>query len=294
LVNSILWPFVWGSKHYQLEHFGFFHGSGRYFWWPPGVRPGYYVGTVAGTWAAATLILIAGIAAGAWNLARGKPSKLPGNNAEVQACCAVMHLAFVTLFYAHVWSWWYYYYMLISSIIAGSRRNRLFTLATWCLAATALLPTWNRLNECLHAWEATAPYADARGTWFTPEERKIWTRVLELTKGKQPVMLSYTGCARALSPEFAEPTTLWLYRGIALPVEVERKRAQIASASMVVIAPPTPPSPPVLDYWPEIAAELKGWECIFDEGGFQVYARPQPKPPPDDRSAAVTPRPGSS
>lgn len=294
LVNSILWPFVWGSRHYRLEHFGFFHGYGRFFWWPPGARPGYYAGTVAGTWIAATFVLMAGVAAEAWSLVRRKPSRLPGHNAEVQACCAVMHLAFVTLFYAHAWSWWYYYYILISGVIAGSRRGRAFTLATWFLAATALLPTWNSVQEYLRAWQTAAPYADAGWVWFTPAERRTWARVLEITQGQQPVMLSYTGCASALSPEFAPPTTLWLYRGIALPVEVERKRAQIASASMVVVAPPTPPSLPVLRYWPEIAAELKGWECLFDEGGFQVYARPGPRSSPGGQTAAATPRPGSS
>ena len=49
-----------GVEIYRAANNGFFTGSGRGFWYFPGVHPGYYFGTVVAFWFAASVVLIAG------------------------------------------------------------------------------------------------------------------------------------------------------------------------------------------------------------------------------------------
>ncbi|MBX6312655.1 MAG: hypothetical protein IRY99_07015 [Isosphaeraceae bacterium] len=275
-VQTFLFPFTRGPEHYRLMGYGFFRGTGRHFWALPGARPGYYLGTHAGLWIAATLYLAAAVITLPWR--RRAPDHPAGAvcefNDEIQVVCLLMHLGFVTLFFGNAWSWRFYFYILLIGVIATSRRDRIFRSLIWPLVLLAILPLGLLVREWINDWRTLAPRSEVAGLWVSPAVWREWQQVLEITRGSQPVLLTFCGSAELLESQLARPTTLWLLPGEATPRELTRKHQQIRSTEMVVVDRFKKGHRGFLDYWPEFAAELSGWNLIWDGPYFQVYRRP--------------------
>lgn len=105
VVHTLL--LVRGSESYKLLNYGFVFGIGWRFWLPEGVTPRYYLFSPTGQYLAGSIVLIVGAAASFWQLLRKSASE-GGIYAELIACCGVMHLSFLALFYADFASWTYY------------------------------------------------------------------------------------------------------------------------------------------------------------------------------------------
>jgi hypothetical protein len=271
--NTLLYPFTLGPAHYRINHFGFFQGiGGRNFLRPAGVRWTYYLGTYAGLWLAATAVLLAAAVTAVLRRPAGHRNADTERSDEIVTCCALMHAAFVTLFYAHVWSWIYYFFVLILGIVAA--RGQAFRIARWALVLGAILPLGFHLRSTATLWKTLAPHPETQGLWASKEELENWKIVSSLIKGSRPVVIAPIGGLELLDPAHFQPqTSLTLYRYFTLPVEVERKKKQLASASTVVVYDTPPLDHLVLKDWPELEAEMAEFELQWEDGRFHVYRR---------------------
>jgi hypothetical protein len=265
-----------GGEIYRHQGYGFFRGIGRNFWLPPGGRLAYYVGTVAGFWIAGSLFLVAGGLESLWRLARRSPAGGARTVDEVIACCATMHVAFVTLFFAHAWSWAYYSNLLVLGIAAMAGRGGWHARLVWLLAVLALVGHKAQVAATREAWRTTAPAPETAGLWAGAGERAEWARVLEESKSLPPSLVAMAGCTELLFPQFPRPVSHYFHRGLALPDEIGRKAEQIAGASMVVVARGAPTQEHLLEEWPEFLAAMDGCELAWKGKYFEVYHRARP------------------
>ena len=264
---------VAGMAIYEQEGFGFFRGTGRAFWALPGASLRDYFRYEVGFWLIGTVWLIGCGLAGLWRLGRGLASVEDRRDAEVVACCATLHVVFVTCFFAHRMSWAYYFAILILGL-AATAKGRHRAAVVWCLAAMLLVSDRSKLVTVYRDWSASAPGAETLGLWATPAERSEWSTVLELTRGHQPVLLTTIEGSAPLVPRFAPPVASYFCPGLTLPVEVERKAGQLASARMIVAV--VPPDWRGFTLWPELAAALDGCELVYEGRTFRVYRRVRP------------------
>ena len=264
-----------GGAIYRYYHFGFFRGIGRAFWQPPGARWTYYVGTVAGFWIAGSLALIAGGLESLRRLAGAWPaSERP--RAEVVACCATMHVAFVTLMFGHAWSWAYYSDLLVLGLAALAARGRAGSAVVWLLVPLALLGHKAQVTATREQWATTAPARETAGLWAGAAERAEWARALELAQGRSPAVVALAGCTELLFPDFPPPVSHYFHHGLALPAEVRRKADQLARADTILVPGGVPQQEDVLKDWPELVAALDGCERVWKGTFFEVYRRVRP------------------
>jgi hypothetical protein len=125
-------------------------------------------------------------------------------------------------------------------------------------------------------WSTSAPSAETLGLWATPAERSEWLKVLELTRGRQPVLLTMIEGSVPLVPRFAPPAAAYFCPGLTLPAEARRKADQLATASMIVAAVPRDWRGFTL--WPELKTAMEGCEPVFEGETFRVYRRVRPPP----------------
>src|SRR5258708_1704436 len=98
-----------GVTLYRAVHFGLIHGPGRYLWNPGGRPLPFYFIDIPAFWMASTIYLVIAGIVQAWGYVRGKSLARSG---EVIITCAMLHLAFMFLFFGGGASWIYYSYLL--------------------------------------------------------------------------------------------------------------------------------------------------------------------------------------
>ena len=174
----------------------------------------------------------------------------------------------------HRTSWTYYFPILILGLAALAKRARGGPWIAWCLAAMLLVNDRSKLLQTYREWSTSAPSAETLGLWATPAERSEWLKVLELTRGRQPVLLTTIEGSVPLVPRFAPPAAAYFCPGLTLPAEARRKADQLASASMIVAAVPRDWRGFAL--WPELKAAMEGCEPVFEGETFRVYRRVRP------------------
>ena len=265
---------VTGVAIYRTSHFGFFTGAGRGFWYFPGVHPIYYFGTVVAFWFTASIGLIAG---GCWSvrvvLVKLRSRQAPTPACELTLCCAVMHLAFITLFFGNNASWTSYPYLLTMGVGAMTLWIDYTKTLVWLLIILGVVGQKGMLDQNLRDWFYTAPSSTTAGLWVKPGERLEWADVIKLAKGKSSVVLVFDGSAELLFSELARPVVVSLIRGSTTSGELERKLEQLSSAQIAIV-PEVPNSSGFLNHWPEFRDLLSGWgKAIFKGRYFTVYQR---------------------
>jgi hypothetical protein len=266
-----------GAEVYRQSGYGFFHGSGRDFWWRPGAGLRGYLRYEIGYWLAGTIVLIAGGLAVLARLARGKASGLEAHRGEVIATCAALHAVFVTTFFGNRWSWIYYLWVLILGLAALSTRGRVWNAAVVCLAALALVSDRSRYQDLRKVWIEDTHGPETHGLWATGRELDEWRRVLALTEGRRPVLLAGKEGIGLLEPRFAPPVGSYFVPGHPVPAEVLRKADQLAAAETVVrVRTGFEPGWGSFERWPEIAAALDGLETVWVGSEFEVLRRSRP------------------
>jgi len=291
LARTIL-PFT-GMAVYRIWNYGFFHGCGREFWVLPhaGIRD--YFRYEVGFWILGTLVLLGGGMAALRRLTRGDSTAERALRDEIIATCAAVHFGFVVLLFGHRGTWFYSLPMLIlglATLAAGDPRP-LPRLALWLLAVLLLVNDRSKAVEIVRCWQTESPAAVTLNLWADAAEREEWARVLELTSGERPALLAMCDGGALLTPGFALPEVGYLVPGNALPAEVRRKAAQLASASMIVSA--LAPDWPGFTFWPEITAAFKDCELVMEGHFVRVYRRveraPLAPPPPGHATISIRP-----
>ena len=112
---------VEGAIAYHDQNFGFFSGIGRRFWNPPNVPWIYYLFDFSGFWIGSSIFLAVS-GAMAWTRWHRQVDAniLDARRDEILWTCAILHLAFVFLFFGNQWSWICYSFILVLGVsLAG-------------------------------------------------------------------------------------------------------------------------------------------------------------------------------
>jgi hypothetical protein len=279
---------VTGMRAYRSVHLGFFTGEGRSTWYFPGVRPGYYVGTQAGLFLAASAVLLV---AGVWDLAakgylpaRDKIGPLATNAARIVIVSAVMQTAFVALLYGGAGSWHYYSYLIPAGLAAGMNRNPIARKLSWLLVLVALVGNWTTLRSSWQAWCSEVRSVASDSLWAQPERLAEWERVLSMVGSRRAVLLATNGGASLLGPGFVKPEWLWIVPGLTSPGDVARIVANTAAADLVVVAA-MPEYSYNLPRFPAIERAIRKRRTIAFKGRyFEVWERSRTVPAGQKRS----------
>ncbi|MBA3968904.1 MAG: hypothetical protein H0X52_02265 [Gemmatimonadetes bacterium] len=232
-----------GAASYRYVNYGFF-AEGRNFWNPADASLNYYLGTPAGLWIVATLVLVAGGAVAARKGLRQDGDEGGRLVGEIALSTLVMHVAFVGLFYGAAWDWIAYFFVLAMGVIAVTHRMRWGTPILALFAAMSLLGHKSSIEGYYRAWTTTAPSAITGGLWATPRQQAEWAHVLRLTQKSQPMLLSTSGAAEAQFPQFVGTGSFYIHQALVEPLmpapEKERISSRLRSAPMVVVVRNSP------------------------------------------------------
>ena len=264
-----------GAEAYRIVNHGFFFGIGRSFWLFDGVTPRHYLFTPAGHYLVGSVVLVAAAIASIWRLVR-RPAAIDDTNAELIACCGIMHLSFLTSFYGAWASWTYYYYILIIGLVAVAARGRRSAILIALVAVAALAGYKDAVTNIKHQWLHKISTADTYGLWAHTDFREEWRQIKEILKDKPASYIANNGgCLELFEPQFADAEDVFLTPGWPIPIELERKVRQITMAEIVVISK-VGCVRPMLDLWPEFREALSGFELARSTQRFLIYVR---KPP---------------
>ena len=276
-----------GARGYRAQHLGLL-GQGHYFFYSPGVRPGYYLGTVTGVWTLGTICLIGAAAVCASRFIAGLREHSPGEMAtEMVLTCGLLQVVFVTILFATSQSWAYYSYILVMGIAASSKLSHRAGNIVVGLAFMSLLGQKATLQDSIRAWTTTQRDPGALGLWSSADEASEWAKVRSLAQGKRATILMGDGCAELAFPEFRKPVSLFLIPGLASSLEIERKLAEVSSASMVILPQFYPADFDQSQKWPEFAAALKGFRLVSSGKYFKVFSKDDAARYSDGSAAAL-------
>src|SRR5208337_296537 len=179
---------------------------------------------------------------------------------EIVLTCALLQLGFISLFFGNQYSWTYYFYILAIGLAAATVLAVPWKYLVALVAVSIPLVKVNKLlverfaapgrvgdavspifdasqgnGFTYRLWSSSAPDPQTAGLWSTSEERAEWSEVLAKIRGHRTVLLEWFGCGDLLFPEFSPPVTALLAPGASSIGDVNRKLAQLQSASMIVI-----------------------------------------------------------
>ena len=244
---------ITGAANYRLHHFGFFTGAGRLFWQGDPTQGWlYYLRSPVGFWIFLTLYLIVAAIATLRDAFAEAIFKLPARR-ELIVTCAVLHVAFVTLFFGNQWTWIYYPYLLVIGVAAAvdmAPVYRRFAVPLLLVGAISLISPLHAFEK---EWATRERSAATVGLWAQPQVFDEWTHVLGLVRGHRATAFYRLGGVQTLFPQLGPPVTTFLHRGLATHAEMQRKLAQLGQAQMVIVplGPPgtcfVPPDLPQLD-----------------------------------------------
>jgi hypothetical protein len=275
VIHSLL-P-VRGAESYKILNYGFFFGIGREFWIPKGVTPRHYAFSPAGHYLVGSVVLVAAAIASIWRLVR-KAVSIDDTNAELIACCGIMHLSFLTSFYGAWASWTYYYYILIIGLVAVAARGHRAAMLIALLALMALAGYKDSATYIKHEWLHKKPDAETFGLWVDAVCREEWQQVRQVIGDRPACLLANNGgCLELFMPQFADADDMFLIPGYPTDAELERKVQHVTSSEVILISK-LGSVKPMLDLWPEIREAMKGFELARSTKQFLIYQRPRPSP----------------
>ncbi|MCY1033015.1 hypothetical protein OV207_16205 [Corallococcus sp. BB11-1] len=189
---------------------------------PSGVNFKYYLGTLAGFWILGTALLVLG-AARALSGVRGNQPR-----AEVGVTCAVLHLAFTTLFFG---PWQTYLGLLVVGVFCVVERGAF----RWALVAIALVGSTEMVRAGIRGWKERTPDAHLLGTWVRPAERQEVNEVLRVV-GSQPMYFLTTGFPEGLFPGSHGSRSWFVAPGVFSPAEQEAMSRDMRTSPVVVVS----------------------------------------------------------
>jgi hypothetical protein len=260
-----------GMNAYRFQGMGFFHGAGRDFWYQPHLGLPFYVFTVAGFWLAASVWLFAATVRSAWKLfvATRVPDAF-GADDEFVLTCAVLQVAFITVFFGTQVSWQYYSYILVMGVAATSIRDLWSRRIVSLLTLLALFGHTAHFELLAGQWRTTAPTRATAGMWVSSEELSEWEQVLRAVDGHRAVLLTAMGSAPVLSAQIEPPFADHFNPGELTPGQLPRLMEHIYGAQRIV-AVVSPGFGNMLVWWPDIQRALDGHELLWKGRSFAAY-----------------------
>jgi hypothetical protein len=181
-------------------------------------------------------VLIAGGCSSAFAvLASFRNREEPTPARELTLFCALLHIAFITLFFGNNSSWTSYPYLLAMGVGAMTLWSKYSERLVWLLIILGVVGQKGMIDQNLRAWFNTAPSTATAGLWAYPDERQEWTQVLDLAEGNSSVVLVYDGSAQLLFAGMAPPVVVTLVRGETTASELKRKIDQLSTAQMAIV-----------------------------------------------------------
>jgi len=264
-----------GATAYRSLHFGFF-GSGREFWDPHDLPWIFYLVDISGFWIMGTLFLICSGVAAVLYLARpADEGVLETRRNETIATCAVLHLAFIALFFGNQWSWFYYAYFLTVGVAAAAGATAIQQRVTIGLCVLGIAAWTDVVVSELRWWQTRERDAVTAGLWASTNERDEWQKVLDAARAQRAVILDTKGAIELLVPGFEKPVTLYLDPGWIVPADIQRKVQQISDAQIVVVPIGGIEACEGVPAGPEFDTALKRFEPRMKGKFFDVYQRRQ-------------------
>jgi hypothetical protein len=228
---------------------------------------------------------VAAVAAASRLVRPGSSTRAHGD--EVITCCGVMHITFLTCFYADFMSWTYYYYVMIIGLAGLAARGGRSAVLVLVIAAAALVGNKYQFSWIKHYWQTTRPVADMAGLWASEAEREEWHRIREFIGARRASVLATNGEGLTIiMPGFARAENMFILPGIPLPVDLRRKVDQVASAEVVLVRGDGA-HPPILDLWPEFREALDGCELVYSGSDYRIYQRRRPPQRPATAHGSV-------
>lgn len=272
---EVLWRTVLplsGMANYRAMHMGFFTGEGANFWHPPTANWRYYAGTVIGFWALASAYLIyAAVPAASRMFAelRTKLVSIPARRDEVIVTCAILHVVFVTSFFGHPATWNYYSYMLVVGVAAIPLSYSFSRGVLYVLTAALFASYYGVVKDSVKSWRYFVKGPETANLWAPADQRDEWVKVIDLTSGKNPVMVRWAGALETMFPQFQHPAGTYFVVGLMPPIEIQRELTRINRASVVV----TPTSAIIggLPDAPEFKQALASMKPIWRGKYFEIY-----------------------
>ncbi len=264
-----------GAAAYRVLHYGFFSESGRQFWDPRGLPWLFYLLDFSGFWTVGTLFLISsGVAAIFYLTTRADHLGLEARRNEIIATCAVLHVAFIALFFGNQWSWIYYAYFLTIGVAAAASASAIQRRVTMGLCVMGIMAWTDVAFWERRWWQTRERNAVTAGLWASSGEREEWQRVLDTVKSQRAVILDTKGAIELIVPGFEKPVSLYLDPGLMLPADMQRKVEQISESQMVVV----PANIGIeacrgIPAAPEFETALKSFEPRMRGKFFDVYRR---------------------
>lgn len=263
------------ARLYEANDFGFFFGSGRRYWWPDGAGPRAYLGTQRGWWIAATVVLM--IAGGA-SFARWVRRTGGGEERarlEIGWVAALLHAAFISLFFGNDLSWIYYSDVQILGVVAASGPSRPRRWAGWALVALGLLCVRGVPGEIRGQWTGLEASAELGGLYSTREAAREWVEARERWKGRRAVAVTWSGHAAIAGPGLEPDVRFFVMPGMDRSNDVRRLAEAISGASVVVI--PTSESQSFHHYLtngcPPLREALDGFRTTYEGRYVEVRER---------------------
>ena len=257
-----------GAGAYHSLNFGLM-GSGRALWDPNSLPWIHYFIDASGLWIASGAILVS---AALLQLRATDTDETSKRRGEVIVTCAILHLAFLTLFFGNQWSWIYYSYLPVIGCATAVNLGAVQRRVGLGLCAIAILSWTSTAYWAQRRWHTTSRDIATAGLWTTADERDEWGRVLTITRGHKTVLMSSMGAAELLFAGFEKPVSLFLMRGLMTPSDVQRKTAQLSHAEMVAV--PVLPGPcDGCASAPEFSSAMKSFEPTWTGQHFEVLER---------------------
>jgi hypothetical protein len=270
-----------GMKNYAAFHFGFFRGSGKYFWYGAPIL--FYFVSVTGFWIAASIWLAGAGLIALRRLMRGC-EKSSRRRDEFVVATAVLHTLFVTMFFAGPSSWSYYSYILVMGAMAACTAERARRLAVAALAVVAAMGQIGSRAADLTLWHKRAPSAVTAGLWATARGRNALAEAIAALRGHRAELISGQGGAPLLLPQFKRHDYAYLLPGVVSDAKMARVVARFAAAPLVV-AVVAPGYGDALDFWPQIKQVFAHREVVMKNDFYVVYRNPDVSPaPPGSRA----------
>ncbi len=210
-----------GRAFYRFFGYGSVLYGGQGLLYQPGKIPEYYLFTVAGFWIAGTIWLIVAGARAAWKMTGSLlAGHALGAGHEFVLTCAILHLAFITLFFGGEGSWEYYAYVLVMGAAATSIWSAADARVVAWFAALALMGQTAHVGKAAQAWRTTSPSAQTDGLWASAKERDAWQRVLAVTAGRDTAVITFQGAVAVLFAQFVRPLGAYLVPAESLSSEI--------------------------------------------------------------------------
>jgi hypothetical protein len=265
-------------RNYAAEKYGFFFGIGRNFWLPPGATWRYYVGSGAGLWLAASVVLLAAGVGAAWREYR-RPRVAPLDlEGEFVLTAALLHTAFVTLLFAHAWCAYYYAFVLYVSLAVIIDRQSWTTpprrLGLVLVLFMALLSHTTNARGIISTARECSRDPRAAGLWVARGEGEELDVIRASMRGARAFFLIGRGAPDLLIPDVRVPRYWMLAPGFETPYTIEEVRSGLAQAEVVIVS--LGENQHNLAEWPEFEADLRRFEVSWEGRHYRLLRARSP------------------